>query len=165
VGIAGHGFGGSAAIFAAAGMTNRVKSVAAIFPAVTKPPAEQPAATLKVPGVVFSAPGDPATLRSNALNLSRAWDGGVLRLVSKGEADGFAEGRKLAKFAGLPGSDRRTQKTVRALLTGYLLYTLTGDKTYREFADPEAVLPRTDAIGPELTTVTPEEKVIALLRT
>ena len=27
------------------------------------------------------------------------------------------------------------------MLTGYLLYTLGGDKTYREFADPDAHLP------------------------
>ncbi|CAN5681662.1 alpha/beta hydrolase [soil metagenome] len=162
--VAGHGFGASAAVFAAAGMPSRLKSVAAIFPAVTKPPAEQPAATLKVPGVVFSGPADPQTLRSNALNLTRVWDGAVQRLVTKGEADGFAEGRRLAKFLGLPGSDRSTQKTVRALLTGYLLYTLTGDKTYRDFADPEAVLPKTDTLDPELTTATPEEKIVALLR-
>jgi dienelactone hydrolase len=163
--IAGHGFGGSAAVFAAAGMPNRVKSVAAIFPSATKPPTEQPASALKVPGVVFSAPGDPATLRSNALTLSTAWDGAVLRIVSKGEADGFAEGRKLAKFVGLPSSDGRTQKSVRALLTGYLLYTLTGDKTYQDFADPDVVLPKTDAIDPELTTASPEEKIVALLKT
>lgn len=164
LGVAGHGFGGSAAVFAAAGMASRLKSVAAIFPAVTKPQAEQPAATLKVPGVVFGAPGDQTTLRSNALGLSRVWDGAVLRIVSKAEAEGLAEGRRLAKFAGLPGSDRRTQKSVRALLTGYLLYTLTGDKTYKEFADPEAILPKTNPIDPELTMASPEEKVIALLR-
>jgi hypothetical protein len=164
LGVAGHGFGGSAAVFAAAGMASRLKSVAAIFPAVTKPQAEQPAATLKVPGVVFGAPGDQTTLRSNALGLSRVWDGAVLRIVSKAEAEGLAEGRRLAKFAGLPGSDRRSQKSVRALLTGYLLYTLTGDKTYKEFADPEAILPKTNPIDPELTMASPEEKVIALLR-
>jgi hypothetical protein len=164
LGVAGHGFGASAAVFAAAGMASRLKSVAAIFPAVTKPSAEQPAATLKVPGVVFGAPGDQTTLRSNSLGLSRAWDGAVLRIVSKAEAEGLAEGRRLAKFAGLPGSDRRTQKTVRALLTGYLLYTLTGDKTYKEFADPEAILPKTDEIDPELAMASPEEKVIALLK-
>jgi hypothetical protein len=164
LGVAGHGFGASAAVFAAAGMAGRLKSVAAIFPAVTKPSAEQPAATLKVPGVVFGAPGDQTTLRSNSLGLSRVWDGAVLRIVSKAEAEGLAEGRRLAKFAGLPGSDRRTQKTVQALLTGYLLYTLTGDKTYKEFADPEAILPKTDEIDPELAMASPEEKVIALLR-
>ena len=46
---------------------------------------------------------------------------------------------------GLPGADRSTQKMVRALMTGFLLYTLTGDKTYRDFADPEAALARASA--------------------
>lgn len=165
VGVAGHGFGGSAAVFAAAGMPNRVKSVAAVFPSVTKPPAEQPGASLKVPGVVFGAPGDQATLRSSALTLSRVWARAELRIVSKAESDGLSEGRRIAKFAGLAGSDRRTQKSVRALLTGYLLYTLTGDKTYKDFADPEVTLPKTDEIDPELTIATPEEKVLALLKT
>src|SRR6516225_10102221 len=49
LGIAGHGFGGSAAVFAAADMAGSAgspaKSVAAIFPTFTSPPAEQPAAT------------------------------------------------------------------------------------------------------------------------
>ena len=57
LGVVGHGFGGSAAVFAAAGMKVKPKAVAAIFPTVTNPPAEQPAASLNVPGVVFSAPG------------------------------------------------------------------------------------------------------------
>ena len=68
----------------------------------------------------------------------------------------------MAKFVGLGGSDRRTQKSVRALLTGYLLYTLAGDKTYKSFADPEVQLPRTDAADPELAPTTLEEKVVAL---
>jgi hypothetical protein len=165
LGVAGHGFGASAAVFAAAGMVDRVKVAAAVFPAATKPPAEQPAATMKVPGVVFGAPGDQTTLRFNALTLSQVWTGAELRIVSKAEADGLAEGRRIAKFAGLAGSDKRTQKTVRALLTGYLLYTLTGDKTYKDFADPDMLLPKTDAVDPEVTAATPEEKVLALLKT
>lgn len=50
LGVVGHGFGGSAAVFAAAGMPAKLAAVAAIFPSVTSPPAQQPAATLKVPG-------------------------------------------------------------------------------------------------------------------
>ena len=70
LGVVGHGFGASAAVFAAAGMPVKPKAVAAIFPTVTKPPAQEPAATLAVPGVVLAAPGDPATLRSNASSYS-----------------------------------------------------------------------------------------------
>lgn len=164
LGVTGHGFGGSAAVFAAAGMAGRVKTVVPIFPAVTTPAAEEPAASLTVPGVIFTAPGDHTSLRSNALEVSRAWPAATLRTVSKAEATGLAEGRRVAKFVGLGGSDRRTQKSVRALLTGYLLYTLAGDKTYKPFADPESQLPRTDAADPELAPTTLEEKVVALLK-
>ncbi|HYB36111.1 MAG TPA: hypothetical protein VEF72_10280 [Mycobacterium sp.] len=164
LGLAGHGFGGSAAVFAAAGMPDRPAAVAAIFPAVTKPPAEQPAATLSVPGVIFSAPGDPKTLRSNAVQLSQAWGGATLRIVSKAKAAGLAEGRRVTKAFGLGGPHRKTQKAVRALLVGYLLYTLGGDKTYRQFADPDVHLPKTDPVDHTATPVSPVEKIVALLK-
>jgi hypothetical protein len=164
LGLVGHGFGGSAAVFAAAGMPAKPAAVAAIFPTVTSPPAEQPAALLKVPGLILTAPGDPKTLNSNALALSRAWDAATLRIVSKAEAGGLAEGRRLTTVVGIPGSHRTTQRSVRALLTGYLLYTLGGDKTYRDFADPDVDLPKTTPIDPEAAPVTPEEKIVALLK-
>ena len=76
------------------------------------------------------------------------WDGAVLRTVSDAGAAGLAEGRRLTKVFGLPGSDRGTQRTVRALMAGYLLYQLTGDKDYREFADAEASLPKAEGLDP-----------------
>ena len=168
LGVAGHGFGGSAAVFAAAGMAGLAglpaKSVAAIFPTFTSPPAEQPAATLKVPGLILTTSGDPKTLNSNALQLSRVWEAATLRIVRKAEAGGLPEGRRLAPVLGLGGSHRGTQKAVRALLTGYLLATLAGDKTYRDFADPDVQLPKTDPVDPEAPPVTPEEKIVALLK-
>ena len=168
LGVVGHGFGGSAAVFAAAGMSGSagvpVRSVAALFPTVTSPPAEHPAATLKVPGVILAAPGDPKTLNSNAPALSAAWDKATLRIVSKAEPRGLVEGRRLAKAFGLGGSHRRTQRSVRALLTGYLLATLGGDKAYRDFADPDVHLPRTDLVDPEAPPIPLEEKIVALLK-
>lgn len=164
LGVVGHGFGGSAAVFAAAGMPAKPAAVAAIFPSITSPPAQQPAATLKVPGVIFTAPGDRTTLNSHALALAEAWDPATLRIVSKAEPGGLVEGRRLAAVLGLPGPHRRTQRSVRALLTGYLLYTLGGDKKYREFADPEVHLPGTDAIDPEAEAIPLEEKIVALLK-
>ena len=164
LGVVGHGFGGSAAVFAAAGMPAKPKAVAALFPTVTKPPAEQPAATLQIPGLVLTAPGDPATLRSNAVELSRAWKGATLRTVDGAKAGGLIEGRRLARVIGLPGADRSTQKVVRALLTGYLLHLLTGDKAYREFADPEAALPKAAVADPNANPVDLEDRVVALLK-
>ncbi len=165
LGIVGHGFGASTAVFAAAGMPAKPKAVVAAFPTVTKPRAEEAAATLKVPGLILTDPGDPMSLRSNAVELARVWDGAVLRATPKAKAGGLIEGRRLARVVGLPGADRSTQKLVRALMTGYLLYTLTGDKTYRDFADPEADLPKATVMDPFASDpVDLENKVIALLK-
>lgn len=162
--VAGHGFGGSAAVFAAAGSPVKPKAVAAIFPTVTTPPAEQAAATLDVPGVVFSSPGDPKALRSNAVELAHAWRSATLRVIGKTTPAGLPQGRRLTGFFGLPTSDRRTQRRVRSLLTGYLLAQLVGDKTYAEFADPRVQLPRTDTLDALPEPVRLEEKIAALLK-
>lgn len=165
LGVIGHGFGGSAAVFTAAGMPVKPKSVVAIFPTVTSPPAEEPATTLQVPGLVLSGPGDPMTLRSNAVELARAWKTATLRTVNKAKPGGLIEGRRLARVVGLPGADRSTQKVVRALITGYLLHTLTGDKAYRDFADAEAALPKAPPVDPFAEDpVDLETKVVALLK-
>lgn len=165
LGLVGHGFGGSVAVFAAAGMPNKPKTAVALFPTVTKPPAEEPAATLTVPGLVLSATGDPMTLRSNAVELARVWRGATLRSLTKAKPGGLIEGRRLARVLGLPGADTSTQKEVRALLTGYLLFMLAGDKTYKAFADPEAALPTAPTLDPfSSDPVDLENKVVALLK-
>jgi dienelactone hydrolase len=165
LGVVGHGFGGSAAVFAAAGMPVKPKAVVAMFPTLTKPPAEQPAASLPVPGLILADPGDPMSLRSNAVELARAWKGSTLRSLRKLKAGGLVEGRRLARVVGLPGADRSTQKVVRALLTGYLLYMLTGDKAYGDFADPEIDLPKATVMDPFADDpVDLENKVVALLK-
>jgi Dienelactone hydrolase family len=165
LGVVGHGFGGSAAVFTAAGMPAKPKAVAALFPTVTQPRAEEPAVSLSVPGLILTAPGDPMTLRSNAVELSRVWKTATLRTVKKAKAGGLIEGRRLARVIGLPGADSSTQKVVRALLTGYLLHMLTGDKAYKEFADPEVDLPKAPVIDPfSDDPVDLEDKVVALLK-
>ncbi|MBS4728904.1 hypothetical protein MSM1_11385 [Mycobacterium sp. SM1] len=164
LGLAGHGFGGSAAVFAAAGMRPKPAAVAVIFPAVTKPSAQQPAAALTVPGVIFSAPGDSKTLLSNAVELSQAWGTAPLRIVSKARAEGLAEGRRVTMGFGLGGPHRKTQKAIRALLTGYLRYALSGDKAYRDFADPDVRLPFTAPADRAAKPVGPEDKIVALLK-
>ncbi|GAB3006602.1 dienelactone hydrolase family protein [Mycobacterium bourgelatii] len=164
LGVVGHGFGGSAAVFAAAGMPAKLASAVALFPRPTAPPAEQPAATLELPGLILAAPSATLSLNSNAHELSRAWDTATLRIVSKAQEGGLVEGRRLTKVVGLQGAHRKTQRAVRALLTGYLLFTLTGDKKYRDFADPDVQLPKTDALDPEAAPVTREDRIVALLK-
>ena len=163
LGLAGHGFGAAAAILAAAGPVQAV-AVAAVFPAVTKPSAEAAAAQLRMPGLVLATPDDAPSLRTDALEVAAAWDGAVLRVVNKANAAGLAEKRRLTRLLGFPGSSDETQKTVRAMLTGFLLLHLTGDKSYQEFADPEAKLPHTGRPDPDATPVTHEDRVVALFR-
>ena len=105
------------------------------------------------------------TLRSNAVELARVWKGATFRTVDKAKAGGLIEGRRLARVVGLPGADRSTQKVVRALLTGYLLHLLTGDKAYADFADAEIDLPKAPAVDPfSDDPVDMEDKVVALLK-
>ena len=76
LGLVGHGFGASAAIFTAAGLgssANPPKAVAAVFPTASKPDADQPAAGLRVPGLILNAPGAELTIQSNATELATAW--------------------------------------------------------------------------------------------
>ncbi|OSC31873.1 hypothetical protein B8W67_15760 [Mycolicibacillus koreensis] len=164
LGLAGHGFGASAAVFAAAGMPTKPRAVAAVFPTVTSPSARQPAADLPVPAMVLATADDATGLRCDAAGLARAWPHAVLRTVAKSDIAGPVEGRRLTRLLGLPGGDRGTQKTVRALLTGYLLYELSGDKTYRDFADPDVVLPKTTETDSDADPASIEDRVVALLR-
>ncbi|BBX18432.1 hypothetical protein CRI77_17045 [Mycolicibacterium duvalii] len=165
LGVAGHGFGASAAVFAAAGIPGRVKAVFAAYPTISSPPAVQPASSLRVPGLILADPGDPMSLRSNAVELARAWKTATLRSTRKLEAGGLVEGRRLASVVGLPGADRKTQRTVRALLAGYLLHMLAGDKTYKDFADPDVELPKASVMDPFADDpVDLENKVVALLK-
>ncbi|WP_165849789.1 dienelactone hydrolase family protein [Mycobacterium uberis] len=168
LGLVGHGFGGSAAVFAAARLPGLaglpVKCAVAIFPTVTGPTPEQLAAKCTVPGLILTAPSDPKTLNSNALSLSHAWDSATLRVVSKAKAGGLVEGRQLTKVIGLDGPHRATQKAVRSLLTGYLLYALGGNKDYRDFADPDVHLRQTAPVNPKAPPVTLEQKIVALLK-
>jgi hypothetical protein len=161
--VAGHGFGGAAAVLSAA-TEGRARAVAAVFPAVTKPSAEAAAASLQVPGLVLAAPNDARSLQTDALEVAAGWDGAVLRVVDKADSSDLAEKRRIAGLLGFPGSSDDTQKTVRALLTGFLLFHLTGDKTYQDFADPESKLPHTSAVDPDAPPVTAEDRIVALFR-
>jgi len=160
--LAGHGFGASAAVLAAT--TTRPKAAVAVFPAVTKPSAEAAAAQLKVPGLVLATPDDANSLRTDALEVAQAWDGAVLRVVKKAKTGGLAEKRRLTGLLGFSGSSDDTQKTVRALMTGFLLFQLTGDASYAEFADPEAKLQKTALPDPDAPPVTTEDRIVALFR-
>lgn len=163
LGVAGHGFGGSAAVFAAS-TREGIGGAAAVFPSVTKPSAEAAAAGIRVPGLVLATPDDATSLRTDALEVAAGWDGAVLRVVDRAKTSGLAEKRGLRRLVGLPGSSTRTQKAVRALLTGFMLFALTGDKKYRQFADPAAHLPHCHPPDADAPPVSHEDRIVALFR-
>lgn len=164
LGVVGHGFGASAAVFAAAGMAVKPAAVAAIFPSLSTPPAESPAASLTAPGLILSAPGDATALNADAPALARVWTSATARVIEKAEPAGLIEGRRLTRVLGLGGSDRRTQRAVRAMLTGYLLATVGADKHYRDFADPHIAVPGTHVLDIDTAPATAEQKIAALLK-
>ena len=63
--------------------------------------------------------------------IARCWGGPVqLRIVRKATHLGFAEGRHWSELLLDGKPQHRTQRTVKALLTAFLLARLTGTKDY-----------------------------------
>ncbi|MFD6388820.1 dienelactone hydrolase family protein [Nocardia sp. NPDC060259] len=145
--LAGHGMGAGAAVIAAA--QRRVAAVAALFPAPTSPTAENIAPELDTPGLILAGALDLDSVSSNARALATAWSGpSILRTIDGASHNGIVEGRRLFAALGAGRYEHKTEKTTRALLTGYLLTTLLADKTYAPFADPEAAIPHTTVVDP-----------------
>lgn len=144
--FAGHAMGASAAVIAAAEHDHA--AVAALFPAATAPAAEKFAARLAGPGLVLTGSQDLDSMNSNARSLAAAWGGqAILRSVDGATGTGLTERRTLTRALGLGGSQRRTQRSTRALLTGYLLYHLRGDTEYAPFATPGVDIPHTALVS------------------
>ncbi len=165
--LAGHGMGAGAAVIAAVRRSD-ISAVAALFPAPTAPAAESLAPKLDVPGLVVAAPGNLSGLESNATALAAAWGGPVaLRVVDKSSANGIVEGRQVLGVLGLGKHERRTTRTTRALLTGFLLATIGADNNYRAFTDPDSAIPHTQVVGPDAEptpTPAPARGPLALAR-
>lgn len=145
VAFAGHATGASAAVIAAA--EHGSPAVAALYPTATAPPAEKYAARVSGPALVVTGSEDLDSMNSNARSLAAAWGGqAILRSVDRATGTGLAEGRALLRTFGLGGSQRQTQRTTRALLTGYLLYHLSGATEYAAFATPDVEIPHTSLV-------------------
>jgi len=132
--------GAGAAVLAAA--RREVAAVAALYPSPTSPPASAAAARIDAPGLVLVGEKSLGSMTSDAVAVTRAWGGDAsLRMVDDADDEGMVEGRRLLGALGFGGAERRTQQRTRALLTGFLLHRLTGDKAYADFSDPETVFP------------------------
>ncbi|WP_067861411.1 hypothetical protein [Nocardia shimofusensis] len=154
--LAGHGMGAGAAVLAAA--QRDVAAVVPLFPAPTAPAAESLAGRIRTPALLLAGI-DIAGVNSNALPLATAWSGPlILRRLDGATHNGLVEGRRALSALGMGKHEPKTHRTTRALLTGYLLHTLTGDKKYAPFADPAADIPRTTVIDPHAPVEEKEAK-------
>ena len=138
--LAGHGMGGGAAVLAAVD-NKKVRAVAAAYPANVAPSAVEAARNLFIPGLVIGPGEDSDSLLNpgNPAKLAYNWAGEVAyRAVKKGEQRGFSEDTFASRLIGLGKSDSKNQATTRALITGFLLHQLEGEKKYAAYSDPEA---------------------------
>lgn len=138
IGLVGHGLGGGVAALLASQRTD-IDTIAMVFPTETVPAAAERAYTIDAPALLLSASG--GVHAEDARALQESWRGPLVhRRLAKAIETGLVEANPLLKYVGLADPDRRTQRTVRPLLAGYLLSELAGDSTYARFADPDTKL-------------------------
>lgn len=127
--VVGHAMGGGCAVLAAA-EDPRIRSVATLAVAETRPSAFEAAKHVTVPGLHITGAKDllaPAV--ANAVPIADAWAGPVqLRTLKKASHLGFTEGRHWTELVLHGKSQYSAQRLSRALITAFLLRTLVGDK-------------------------------------
>jgi dienelactone hydrolase len=131
LGLAGHCTGGGSAVLAAAA-DDRVKAVATMAVAETRPFASMAAASCTMPGLHLAAGHDlVAPPVSNAELIANAWAGPVhLRTLPKANHLGFAEGRHWSTLLVHGKAHHGTQRLARVLLTAFFLVHLAGRREY-----------------------------------
>jgi dienelactone hydrolase len=138
LGVAGHSTGGGAAILAAAD-NDRFKAVAAFAPAETRPSAADAASHCDAPGLLLAGGEDliaPAT--GHAEIIAQAWRGPVtLRTLPKASHLGITEGRHWSQLLLDGKGERKTQRIVRAMFTGFFLLHLAGQSKYEQLINDE----------------------------
>lgn len=138
LGLIGHGIGGGAAVLAAAA-DPRVRAVALLAPAETRPSAIDAARSVSAPGLVLIAGKDKvAPAIGHAEPIASAWAGPVsVRTLLKASHLGFVDGRHWtdALVDGRP--ERATQRLTMALTTAFLLRSLTGTRAYDELLESD----------------------------
>ncbi|GAA1481702.1 alpha/beta hydrolase [Gordonia sinesedis] len=156
VGFAGHGFGAAAAVLAAADQTilgqpaPTVGAVAALFPAPTTPALLPAAARATAPAMIVAGSRELDTFDANARALADAYGGDVaLRTLPGATASDLSERWTLGSLIGANGADRKVHAQVRALCTGFLLYTLAGDTEFAAFGDPGQALGKSGVVDLE----------------
>ncbi|MEV6771375.1 dienelactone hydrolase family protein [Nocardia sp. NPDC051030] len=154
--LVGHGMGAGAAVIAAS--QREVAAVAALFPSPTAPSAEALAPNIDIPALILTGAEDKDSVSSNAIPLAAAWgEGTILRSLDRASHNGMVEGRRALAALGAGKHEPKTERLTRALLVGYLNYQVLGDKKYKPFADPEALIPHTQVVDPNAIDEEPEQ--------
>ena len=145
VGFVGHGFGASAAVIAASDQqllgvpAPDVRAVVALFPAPTTDALPAAAGTATAPCLLLTGASELDNVDANALSLAVDYAGDVsLRTIAKADRASIVAQPSLKTLLGFSGVEHKTHSLVRAITTGYLLYTLTNDPAYAGFADADA---------------------------
>lgn len=169
LGVAGHGMGGSAAVLAAAARPD-VRAVGALFPQPSAPSAVGVAAGVNAPLLATVTTADAVKITALGRELATDWGGpSIVRAVDDASNEGLAEGRNLLSLLGYSGPQHSTQRVVRALLTGFLLYHLNDDSTYSAFGalgDPgrQETLPDTIVVDPAAAPPPPKSLLKTLIK-
>jgi dienelactone hydrolase len=138
LGVAGHSFGGGSAVLAAAD-DPRIKAVATLSAAESRPPASVAARQCRMPGLHVTAGLDMvAPSAGNATLIAQNWAGPVqLRELPKAGHLGVTEGRHWSQLLIQGKPERKTQRMARALLTAFFLTHLTDNRNYAEFLEDD----------------------------
>lgn len=138
LGLAGHGVGGGCAVLAAA-EDSRVRAVATLAAAQTRPSASEAARVCAMPGLHLAAGKDVAAPPvGNAELIALGWGGPVqLRHLPKASHLGFTEGRHWSNLLLTGKAEHTTQRITRALLTAFFLVHLAGREEYRALLDAD----------------------------
>jgi dienelactone hydrolase len=155
LGLAGHSIGGGAAVLAAA-EDNRIKAVATLAAAQTKPFASEAAKACTMPGLHLVAGRDEvAPQAGNAELIAGSWAGeSQLRVLPKATHLGFTEGRHWSNLLIAGKAEHGTQRLARALLTAFFLAHLTGNKDYEPLLAEDVKGAHRESGSNEPTTVT-----------
>ena len=130
--LVGHGMGGGCAVLAAA--DHEVAAVVTLAAAETRPSAVEVARGLTIPSLHLAAGKDQvAPVTAGALPLAEAWGGPVLlRTLPKAVHLGFLSGKALIDGLLAGSTHGKTLKLAKALLTGFLLYEVLGERSVEE---------------------------------
>lgn len=138
LGIIGHGMGAGVGVLAAAQRDN-VAAVAALYPSDTNPSSLLAAESVDCPGMIVGTGDIPFFDYGNAAAMANHWAGDcVYREVAKAGHHTLSEDVFVKVATGLGSWRFSVRERLRGLMTGYMLYQLTDDKKYADFADPEA---------------------------